>query len=112
MCKEHDFFPSEHVVYEWRSTYPEFSAMYSLAKLKQADLMAEICIDIADGSTRDTWGVDRLRIDTRKWLASKMLPKTYGDKYILDQKNEENDQLRQEVLELRAKLDAENKKEY
>jgi hypothetical protein len=53
-----------------------------------------------------------LRIDTRKWLASKLLPKQYGDKVIIEQKTEENEKLMSEILELRKKLEAKNKKDY
>ncbi len=112
MCEENDFFPHVDTIYEWRMRHREFAEMYAQAKIRQADLMAEHCIDIADSATKETWGQDRLRIDTRKWLASKLLPKLYGDRYILEQKNEENEQLKEEILKLREKLDAENKKDY
>lgn len=36
-------------------------------------------LDIADDKEGDPQR-DRLRIDTRKWLASKLKPKKYGDK--------------------------------
>lgn len=54
----------------------------------------------------------RIRIDTRKWLACKLLPKQYGDKIQLEQKTEENEKLKEELIELRAKLDAQNRKDY
>lgn len=126
ISNEYDFFPSLDTIYEWRARYPEFSEQYTSAKLKQADAMAEYCVDIADDSSQDImlnkYGEEvcnteyiarsRLRIDTRKWLASKLLPKQYGDKYILEQKNEENESLKEEIRKLREKLDAENKRDY
>lgn len=92
ICERYDDFPSKFTVNLWRFKHPEFSVQYAQAKLFQADLLAEECLDIADDSSDDTIinaeGYDvcntewinrcRLRIDTRKWLAAKLLPKQYG----------------------------------
>lgn len=93
LCAMHDDMPSKFTVNLWRYKYPEFSAQYALAKMTQADLLAEECLDIADDDSGDTridpeTGYEtcntefiarsRLRIDTRKWLAAKLLPKQYG----------------------------------
>lgn len=96
LCELHDDLPDKSTINLWRYKYPEFSAQYAQAKLKQADLMAEEILEIADDGQNDwmqTWGDEgdmgwklngehvqrsRLRIDTRKWLASKLLPKQYG----------------------------------
>jgi hypothetical protein len=43
------------------------------------DKVAEDIIDISDDKLGDPQR-DRLRVDARKWLLSKMLPKKYGDK--------------------------------
>ena len=49
--------------------------------------MASQTVDIADDTSKDTGFAgsvavarSRLRIDARKWLASKLAPKKYGDK--------------------------------
>ena len=98
LCELHDDLPTKFTINLWRYKYPEFSTQYAQAKLKQADLLAEEILDIADDGTNDwmqTWGEDgdvgwklngehvqrsRLRIDTRKFLAAKLLPKQYGEK--------------------------------
>ena len=92
LCEMYDDMPARNTVNEWRYKYNDFSVRYAKAKLLQADLLAEECVDIADDSTNDVI-VDeegrerinsefvnraRLRIDTRKWLAGKLLPKQYG----------------------------------
>ncbi len=85
--------PTKSTINLWRYKHPEFSSQYAQAKLIQADLLAEDCLDIADDSGRDTTYDDkgnarcdtewvnrcRLRIDTRKFLAAKLLPKQYGE---------------------------------
>ena len=56
---------------------------YARATEERADLLAEEILSIADnGSNADNVIVqrDRLRIDSRKWLLSKLQPKKYGDK--------------------------------
>jgi hypothetical protein len=73
--------------------------MYARAKEQQADLLAEEIIEIADDSSKDLQGYDdynnpienkefvnrsKLRVDARKWVASKLKPKKYGDKLELD----------------------------
>jgi len=112
ICSMHEDFPQPSTVREWRLKYEEFSAKYARAKLAQADILAEECLEIADNSISENYNADRLRIDTRKWLASKLLPKQYGDTKLLEQKTEENEKLREELITLRTKLDESNKKEY
>ncbi len=72
----------------------DFRKRYAISREQQAERMAEELLDIADDGSNDTQ-VDekgrrivdfdhinrsRLRVDTRKWIASKLLPKKYGDK--------------------------------
>jgi hypothetical protein len=96
LCAIHDDLPDKTTVNLWRYKYLEFSTQYAQAKLAQADLLAEEMLDISDDGTNDwmqSFGEDgeigyklngehvqrsRLRIDTRKFLASKLLPKQYG----------------------------------
>lgn len=71
-----------------------FAEQYTRARLAQAIRWAEEIKEIADDGSNDTY-VDadgntrtdhdvinrsRLRVDTRKWLLSKVLPKVYGEK--------------------------------
>ncbi len=94
LCEMYDDLPSKFTVNLWRYKHPEFSTLYAQAKLIQADLLAEECLEISDDDSRDVkvnpeTGDEylntefvaraRLRIDTRKWLAMKLLPKQYGD---------------------------------
>ncbi len=80
-------------VLEWLSSNKEFSELYAKAKEQQADYLAEEILDIADNGRNDfmvtKFGVQenkevtnrsRLRVDTRKWIASKLKPKKYADR--------------------------------
>ena len=112
LCTMYSDMPNESTIYQWRHRHPEFNQNYTHAKMKQADLLAEQCLTIADESTNEDYCKTRLRIDTRKWLASKLLPKQYGDKLLVEQKNEEEEELKDKRRTLRKTLDERNKKDY
>ncbi len=53
------------------------------AREAQAELRADEITDIADGAEHgasEAVQAARLRVDARKWIAAKLLPKRYGDK--------------------------------
>lgn len=101
LCAKYDDLPVPSTIYLWRLKYPAFSEMYAQAKMIQADILAEECLSIADDDSQDTKinmltgeevcntefiARSRLRIDTRKWLAAKLLPKQYGPVVAEDKK--------------------------
>lgn len=86
-----DDMPSARTVFRWLRTNEQFCQQYARAKEESADAMAEELLDISDESVKDAYGADpkassavvqaqKLRVDTRKWLMSKMKPKKYQDK--------------------------------
>ena len=78
LCQLDDM-PDEGTVYRWIARYPEFREIYAHARELQAMRWAEEVLTIADNTTLDPQD-RRIRVDTRKWLLSKVLPKIYGDK--------------------------------
>ena len=98
---ESDDMPSKATVCTWLAQRQDFLDQYTRAREVQAEIMADEMLDIADDSTNDymeresakgvTILVDhdhinrsRLRVDTRKWIAEKLLPKKYGVRKALD----------------------------
>jgi len=93
ICKDEGY-PAESTVRLWALEDREgFSAKYVKARALQMEVYADEIIDIADESGFDAQVVDgravvngeainraRLRIDTRKWLMSKIAAKTYGER--------------------------------
>lgn len=94
ICKD-AYMPAESTVRAWALdiNHP-ISANYARSREIAYHRMAEELLFIADDGTNDTM-VDedgnritnhdviqrsRLRVDTRKWILSKMLPKVFGDK--------------------------------
>lgn len=64
--------------YQWQREYPEFLAQVSRAREDQADTFADQMCDIAEFD-EDVQRA-KLKIDARKWVASRMKPKSWGDR--------------------------------
>lgn len=92
-----DSMPSMQTVFSWLRTKQDFLEQYTRAKEESADALIEEMLDIADDGSNDLMTIvkgnssyeienkevtnrSRLRVDTRKWIASKLKPKKYGDK--------------------------------
>lgn len=90
-------YPSRGTVVRWAATIDTFKTMYFEARELQAEQYAEEIISIADDSSNDWMNTEagrvpdreviarsRLRVDSRKWIACKLLPKKYGDRTDLN----------------------------
>ncbi|MEX2673425.1 MAG: terminase small subunit [Phycisphaeraceae bacterium] len=78
ICEQPDL-PPESTVRGWvREDREGFGAMYARACQFRAELYAEQIIDIAD--TEPDPQKARVRIDARKWVACKLLPRKYGER--------------------------------
>lgn len=70
--------PAESTVRLWATEDREgFAAHYARAREGQADHYADEIIRIADEA--EDAQIGRLRVDARKWVASKLAPKKYGE---------------------------------
>ena len=74
--------PAFGCVQSWLYAHADFASGYASAKRLQVEAMAEDIVDIARDDSLDV-NDRRLRVDTLKWLLSKLIPKTYGDKLDL-----------------------------
>lgn len=96
ICRD-DEMPGRETVRVWLSVHPEFKGKFDEARILQAEGLADELMEIADDGTNDYVervrdgktetafdaehvARSRLRVDTRKWYLSKVLPKVYGDK--------------------------------
>lgn len=81
--------PARGTVYRWLIENADFQDQYTRARDKQADYFAEEIIEIADNAEAESAAVAKakLQIDARKWAASKIAPKKYGDKQEIDVKS-------------------------
>ena len=93
-----DGMPDMTQIWRWldKPITEDFRTRYARARELQAHALIDGVFDISDDARND-YAVDdngnriidhehinrsRLRVDTRKWYASKVLPKIYGDKLI------------------------------
>ena len=88
--------PGMTAVCKWLADgeHEDFAKQYARAREIQADTLADEILQIADDAENDTYtdkdgnqrtdyeavNRSRLRVDARKWYASKVAPKKYGDK--------------------------------
>jgi hypothetical protein len=70
---------SQTVFSNWATATPERQERLRRAREQAASYLADETLEIADSADPFTERVAKLRIDTRKWLASKWAPDTYGD---------------------------------
>lgn len=82
---------------EWLGKHAEFAAQYARAREEQADHYADELLEIAD-TTKDP-NKARLQIDARKWKASKLAPKKYGEKLDITTRDETPPVSREEMIE-------------
>lgn len=94
ICRKNGM-PGLRTVCSWLATNREFQQHYARAREFQAELGADEIVDVADesydkiaGNKGDSARVQayRLKVEARKWVASKLLPKKYGDRPDADEK--------------------------
>lgn len=91
--------PSYSTIFKWlNDESKDFKNRYARAKEDQMEYLAEEILLISDDDSNDSdfteegkeiqnseWiNRSRLRVDTRKWLMSKLAPKKFGDSSKLD----------------------------
>jgi hypothetical protein len=108
---EPDDMPTRSTIYRWLGLHPEFSNMYDRAREEQAETLADEIIAIADESYDDIMIDDngnqrqntefiqrsRLRVDARKWVASKLKPRKYGEARQIDHTSSDGSMTPQEA---------------
>jgi hypothetical protein len=121
-----DAMPARSSVFKWLSENKTFSDQYARARDEQADALFDEILEIADDGRNDWmerkdkddqsigWRENgesmrrsQLRVDARKWMASKLQPKKYGDKIDLNHSGSidtlPEDQLNARLAELLGK---------
>ena len=92
-----DGMPAAKSFFRWLRLHEEFRHNYEASKEEQADRFVEQMLEIADDAEPENVQVARLRLDTRKWIASKFKPKRYGDKITQEQIGEGGGAIKHQV---------------
>ena len=102
LCREEDWTPNAETWYRWLYKIEGLSNRYAQAKSVQSEREADIILDIADNATNQDYQVARLRVDARKWIASKLLPNKYGERTQIDHSSTDGS-MKPTVIELVGK---------
>jgi len=95
--RKFDFCPATVDLWLENPAHPDRASQYARARERRADKLVEQIIEIADDGRNDTYidengkkktdfdvvARSRLRVDSRKWFASKLYPKMYGDRQVI-----------------------------
>lgn len=73
--------PDQRTLFRWLASNETFRQQYETAIAARAAVWGDEITDIADAGSDDV-ARDKLRVDSRKWLLSKLLPKKYGDRMV------------------------------
>ncbi len=77
--------PGMPTVFRWLREYPEFEAMYVVARREQADYLLDEAREVAMGATPKSVWADRLRFDTIRWMTARLAPKKYCERLVVAQ---------------------------
>jgi hypothetical protein len=108
ICAGEDM-PCRMTVCRWLAAEEGFRTMYAMARKLQAETYQDEIVDISDTpqigikKTTREWGTEvaegdmvehrRLRVDARKWAASKLDPKKYGEASLVKLADNEGNRL-------------------
>lgn len=123
LCAMYDFMPDKSIIFSWIQSHPEFYDQYLRARRFQSHVVADEILDMSSEvqSYVDKDLVERIdsgilgrakfAMECKKWHASKLEPKIYGDNKIENQEIKD-ESTHKEAMERKRVLEEENKKEY
>ena len=82
-CKAEENRPAPSTIVKWSELGDSQREQYVRAQQRRAEKWAEEIVEIADDAPKDDVNKARLQVDARKWIASKLLPKKYGDRQTI-----------------------------
>jgi len=108
MCKTKEHWPDFQTICNWRRSKPGFFERYNEAYLDRAEYLADEMLEIADDTKSDVGFREdedkdgkgakefiiqentaqrKLKLETRKWVASHLMPNKWGDFSRIKQDN-------------------------
>lgn len=91
-----DYFPKYDTLQKWLNSTPPFAEQYARAIIERHQALAESVIEIADDNELKP-DDKRVRVDARKWIVSKILPKQYGDKISAELSGPNGEPIKSEI---------------
>lgn len=97
ICKLREDYPKPSTIVGWRITHQDFANMYDNAKKTQTELWIDQIRREAEDESNDFYeskdglkpnpvavARSKLKIESMKWMATKILPRIYGDRITND----------------------------
>ena len=104
--------PGRETVFRWLREHDAFRDQYARAKAESVHALAEEILEIADDTSGDYDAEgrlrpeniqrSRLRVDTRKWILSKLAPHRYGDRIDLNHGGQEENPIRALIMSVQG----------
>jgi len=101
LCQYNPHWPTRQNIFVWLQNYPEFRDKYNNAKENQAEVMVDAMQSMVDeahkivneetGKVKIDIPLLKLKVDTMKWHASKLMPKKFGEAKVQELPNNELD---------------------
>jgi len=88
LCEDNPNWPHRSNIFIWLRKYPDFRDKYTIAKQEQAQVDVDVMQELMNeshhyvdelGNERVDVHMLRVKIDTIKWKACKLLPKQFGN---------------------------------
>lgn len=80
-----DYNVSAGTVRRWITQNEDLFWEYLAARMLMAQSLAEEALQVARDTSNSTVSSDKLKIDTLQWAATKMNPREFGDKQLIQQ---------------------------
>ncbi len=106
LCARNDHWPDRTNIFIWLRKYPDFRDNYTRAKQDQGEVFIDYIQELMAeehkyedemGNTRIDVGMLRLKVDTIKWQAGKLLPKQYGP--VIDDKKTVSESIVEKLID-------------
>lgn len=112
ILKDYPELPDVQSVYHWRMENPSFSEKFHLARCAQAQMVIDEILELADDPANCepeilNWAKERIK--ARQWMATRLIPKIYGDKLQTEHSVNESTK---EVVKRVADINKEAEKDY
>lgn len=89
-----DYNVTEGTVRRWITKDEELFWEYLAARALMAQSLAEEALRVARGATNVSASSDRLKIDALQWAATKMNPREFGDKQLIQKEGKQTVEIR------------------
>lgn len=98
ICRENTELPTVATIYNWLKDVPEFRDNYIQARRLKIEVLIDYLLEVMHEPCVPS---ATLKINTIKWLATKLCPKLYGERIEIEEVSSSLSDLQQKIKEIR-----------